>query len=82
MTPSPYDSRQASVDKVAAKLPDLQVRSSDFVDDCKDRDNHRCVISGAVTESEWVEVEGPLWGKLEVHHIIPFSLGGFEDEVP
>ncbi|KAJ6038389.1 hypothetical protein N7460_008160 [Penicillium canescens] len=83
VTPSPHHSRRASVDKVAAKLPDPQARSSTWAEECIDRDNHRCVISGALTELEWVkqgEVEGQLWGKLEVHHIIPFSLGGFDKE--
>lgn len=84
VTPSPHHSRQASVEKVAAKLPDPQTRSPDFMKGCIDRDDHRCVISGAVTEAKWVkngEHEGELWGKLEVHHIIPFSLGGFDEGV-
>ncbi|KAJ5420716.1 hypothetical protein N7465_003235, partial [Penicillium sp. CMV-2018d] len=82
VTPSPHHSRQASVEKVAAKLPDPQTRSPDFMKGCIDRDDHRCIISGAVTEAKWVkngEREGELWGTLEVHHIIPFSLGGFDE---
>ncbi|KAJ5105692.1 hypothetical protein NUU61_003039 [Penicillium alfredii] len=81
VTPSPHHNRRASIDKVAAKLPDPQVRSQEWANACLNRDNHRCVITGAVTESEWIEqgeVGGQLWGKLEVHHIIPFSLGGFD----
>ncbi|KAJ5815923.1 hypothetical protein N7447_008156 [Penicillium robsamsonii] len=83
VTPSPHHSRQASVEKVVAKLPDPQIRSPAWAKDCIDRDDHRCVISGAVTEAEWVKnggVEGEFWGKLEVHHMIPFSLGGFDKQ--
>ncbi|OQD63570.1 hypothetical protein PENPOL_c009G02051 [Penicillium polonicum] len=73
VTPSPHHSRQASVEKVAAKLPDPQTRSPDFMKGCIDRDDHRCVISGAVTEAKWVkngEHEGELLGKLEDDHNI------------
>jgi predicted N-acyltransferase len=50
-----------------------------------DRDEHRCMITRALSESEWVKqgaIEGRLWGNLEVHHIIHFSLAGFDKEVP
>ncbi|KAJ5931304.1 hypothetical protein N7516_005793 [Penicillium verrucosum] len=73
VTPSPHHKRQASVERVAAKLPDPQVRSPAWAKDCIDRDNHRCVISGAATEAEWAKnggVEGELWGKLEGDHNI------------
>ncbi|CAI7661206.1 unnamed protein product [Penicillium viridicatum] len=69
VTPSPHHTRQGSVEKVAAKLPDPQTRSPDFMKGCIDRDDHRCVISVAVTEAKWVkngEREGGLWGKLEL----------------
>ncbi|OQE91621.1 hypothetical protein PENNAL_c0009G10222 [Penicillium nalgiovense] len=74
VTPSPHHGRQSSDQKVATKAPDPETRSPDFTKGCIDRDGHRCVISGAVTETEWVkngEVEGELWGKLEVYREQP-----------
>ena len=75
VTPSPHAKGRDSVEKVAAKLPDAQDRSKQWSKDCIDRDNHRCVISGAITREAWLDGGHPedCWnGKLEVHHIIPF----------
>lgn len=68
---------------MAAKLPEPQSHSSIWSEQCAARDNNCCVITGALNESDWKsqrENEDQLWGDIEVHYIIPFSLAGFDNK--
>lgn len=85
ISPSPHSQHRADTDKVPApNVPDPQTRSKEWSENCMDRDNKRCVITGAIAKSDWIKqgsVEGVAWADLEVHHIIPFSLWEFNREV-
>ncbi|KAJ5493444.1 hypothetical protein N7539_002190 [Penicillium diatomitis] len=84
VTPSPHHKRQKSIDRVAARLPEPLSRSDDWVRDCRERDGNHCVISYPFEHEMPQERhlprannQGQQRDYLEVHHIIPFSLGGF-----
>ena len=84
VTSSPDPERRDNIDKVGAKLPGPVSRSDQWAKDCMARDSQRCVISGFLAESAWEEQNRPAgvdWGNLEVHHIIPLSLGGYKKTV-
>lgn len=83
-TESPHEHRRQSAESLFTRLGDPETRTTSFTTDCLERDKHRCVISGSISEAAWEELgsdEGTKWSNLEVHHIIPFSLADYDDKV-
>ena len=80
ITPSPFPDNRDAIEEIAASMDQSPRRShqSHLKKGCLLRDNFRCMATGLIDENADVDMSGR-FGPTELAHIIPFSLGQWDN---
>lgn len=85
VTPSPLDDAELEIDAVVATMVQCPSRKEqpNLKDMCLERDNHRCMITGFYNRTARKHFPAEQIGQhtlnTDLAHIIPFSMGKYED---